>query len=81
LKTKQSGSTSQWKIKNIQINPKNLGNTLECECSICGKKLSLNDAFCFFEPNRKIESGVHKGGLYSAFFCADCAKKHENRLA
>jgi len=65
----------QWKIKNKKITPKNLGYTLECHCSKCGKKLSLKDAFCCFEPNRKIKSGIHRGGLYSAFFCADCAKK------
>jgi len=68
------------KHQNKKITPKNLDYTLECECSICGKKLSLKDAFCCFEPNRKIKSGLHKGGLYSVFFCADCAQKHEHGL-
>lgn len=81
LKTKQYGSTSQWKIKNKKIIPKNHGYTLECECSKCGKKISLKDAFCYFDPNRKIASGLHKGGLYSVFFCADCAKKHDHELS
>jgi hypothetical protein len=81
LKTKQYGSTSQWKIKNKNIVPKNLECTLECHCCKCGKKLSLKEAFCIFEPNNKVKSGLRKGGLYSAFFCADCAKKNENGLA
>jgi hypothetical protein len=80
LKTKQYGTTSQWKIKNIKILPKNLGYTLEFHCSKCGKRLSLKDIVCCFDPNRKIESGIHKDGLYSAFFCEDCIKKNEHEL-
>ena len=81
IENETNRSTAQWKIKNKNIIPKNLECTLECECSKCGKKLSLKDAFCCFEPDRKIESGLHRGGLYSAFFCADCAKKNEHGLA
>ena len=70
-----------WTIKNKEITPKDFRCTLECKCSKCGKKLRLQDAFCCFEPNRKIKSGLHRGELYSIFFCADCAKKHEHGLA
>jgi hypothetical protein len=64
-----------WIIKVREITPKNFRYELECKCSKCGKKLSLKDVFYCFEPNRKIESDLHRELLCSAFFCANCAKK------
>ena len=80
LKTKQNRSTSQWKIKNKEIISKNLECTLEFHCCKCRKKLPLPDVFCIFDLNNKVKGGLRKGGLYSAFFCADCAKKNEDVL-
>jgi len=80
MKRNNKQANPHWIIKNKEITPKNFGYTLECKCSKCGKKLSLKDAFCCFEPDRKIKRGLHRGELYSAFFCADCSKKNEHGL-
>jgi hypothetical protein len=65
----------QWIIKSKKITPKNFGYTLKC--FKCGKKLNLEDAFCCFEPNRKVKNGRYSGSLFSVFLCGDCAKTHE----
>jgi len=60
------------KLKKIEVKCSSIPTIISFSCSKCGKTLSLEEAFCAVDPDKKVKNSRFEEAVFWAFFCADC---------
>ena len=60
------------KLGKIDIKYSSIPKIISCSCSKCGKILSLEEAFCAVDPDKKVKNLGFEEAVFWAFFCTDC---------